>query len=340
MNKLEKILTSNNVVKDLNNNLDYILTIIPELKYEMGFNQNNPHHHLDVWNHTLLALSLSDNDLILRLTLLLHDIGKPFSYQDEKNIRHFYGHGEMSSYISRDILKRLGYKEEDINRLCYLIESHDKPITEKEIQNNYGLSLLRYKVQYCDALAHHPDKLEKRLEYLNRTKTLLEKNRPNNLTLIAAIGKNNELGKNNDLIWRLKEDLKFFKEQTTGHNIIMGYNTFISLPKKLPNRHHIILTHRDLQLDGDIDIYHNKYDILENIQNIEDEVFVIGGASIYREFISDANKLILTEIEAEDESADVYFPTFDKNEWDRELLCTHVDMIPKYKHVKYLRKKM
>ena len=180
--------------------------------------------------------------------------------------------------------------------------------------------------------------MEKRIAYLNKTKLLIEKSRLNNLKIIAAIGKNNELGKNNDLIWPIKEDLKFFKELTTNHNIIMGYNTYISLPNKLPNRHHIILTHRDIKVDNDIDVYNNKYDLLENINNVEDEIYIIGGASIYKEFIDDTNELILTEIEAEDKNADVYFPTFNKEEWSKEIICTHNDNNPPYKHVKYLRK--
>ena len=66
------------------------------------------------------------------------------------------------------------------------------------------------------------------------------------IKIIAAIGKNNELGINNELIWHLKEDLKFFKEETMGHKIVMGYNTFLSLPKLLPGRTHIVLTHHEI----------------------------------------------------------------------------------------------
>lgn len=77
---LESILTSDNVVDSINNNLDNLFRIIPEAKYMVGFKHNHPHHHLDVWNHTLLAISMSPNIIIVRLALLLHDIGKPFSY--------------------------------------------------------------------------------------------------------------------------------------------------------------------------------------------------------------------------------------------------------------------
>ena len=71
---------SDNVVECINNNLDYLLVLVPEIQYMIGFEHKHPHHHLDVWNHTLLALSLSQNDFDIRLCLLLHDIGKPFSY--------------------------------------------------------------------------------------------------------------------------------------------------------------------------------------------------------------------------------------------------------------------
>ena len=77
---LEEILLSEDIVSSINNNLDYLLNVIPEIKYMIGFEHKHPHHHLDVWNHTLLALSLSERDIDIRLTLLLHDIGNPFSY--------------------------------------------------------------------------------------------------------------------------------------------------------------------------------------------------------------------------------------------------------------------
>ena len=79
---LYDILLAEDVVLAIKNNMDYLLDIIPELKYMMGFDHKHPHHHLDVWNHTLYALSLSKRDFDVRFALLLHDIGKPFSYQE------------------------------------------------------------------------------------------------------------------------------------------------------------------------------------------------------------------------------------------------------------------
>lgn len=170
---LEEILTSDNIITSINDNLDYLVNLIPEIKMMFNFPHNHPHHHLDVWNHTLLALSKSPSDYEIRLVLLLHDIGKPLSYQDEDGIRHFKGHADKSSEISYLILKRLLFDENEIKRLCYLIKYHDTPITKDNIVEDYELTYKRYIIQECDALAHHPDKLSKRLSYLDQTKKLL-----------------------------------------------------------------------------------------------------------------------------------------------------------------------
>ena len=172
---LQSILLSDNIVESINDNMDYLLQIIPEIKSSIGFSQNHPHHHLDVWNHTLLALSLSEKDFDIRLSLLLHDIGKPFSYQDE-DVRHFRNHAKVSSNMAKEILNRLGYDEDYINYICYLIENHDTKIDDKLIKNNYDICLKLYKIQKCDALAHHPDKLERRKKYIETINKKLIKN--------------------------------------------------------------------------------------------------------------------------------------------------------------------
>lgn len=163
--KLYNILMSDDVVSCINNNLDDILNLIPELKNMIGFDQRHPHHHLDVWNHTLLALSYSSKDFDIRMALLLHDIGKPHSYQD-KEVRHFKGHPKVSSEMSFSILKRLNFSEEEILKLCYLIQEHDNPITDEEIINDKELAMIKFKIQCYDSLAHNPTKLEKRIKYL------------------------------------------------------------------------------------------------------------------------------------------------------------------------------
>ena len=156
------------------------------------------------------------------------------------------------------------------------------------------------------------------------------------ISLIAAIGKNNELGKNNDLIWHLPNDLKFFKEVTMNKNIIMGYKTYLSLPGKLKGRHYIVLTSKDRELDPDIDIYHSKEELLNNIKDNED-YYVIGGASIYEQLIDVCDRLYLTEIDAESD-ADVYFPSFDTKLYTREVLKSNSDNGINYNHVLYKRR--
>ena len=173
--KLEDILLEDNVVESINNNLNYLLKIIPELNTIMGFEHKNPNHHLDVWNHTLLALSLSEKDFDIRLTLLLHDIGKPVACVEKDGVRHFKNHQLISAAISKDILTRLGYDEAYIKYITYLVMNHDMPISRAQIENNYELSEKLFKIQTCDALAHNPEKLEKRKKYLEDTKEKLLK---------------------------------------------------------------------------------------------------------------------------------------------------------------------
>ncbi len=160
-----------------------------------------------------------------------------------------------------------------------------------------------------------------------------------NITMIAAIGKNNELVKDNQLIWPIKEDLKFFKEQTINKPIVMGINTFNSLPGILPQRKHFVLTSRNLDLAKEVVICHSIEDILKQTEEFE-EVMIIGGASIYRQFLDYANKLVLTEIAAEEKDADAYFPDFNHDEWNCEILSNNIENNIHYKHVIYTRKKI
>ena len=157
-----------------------------------------------------------------------------------------------------------------------------------------------------------------------------------NITLIAAIGKNLELGYNNDLIWKIPEDLRFFRENTNGKYIVMGLNTFNSLPGLLPNRKHIVLTHKDIELDPFVMIFHSIEELLSFISSVDEEVMIIGGAMMYSQMIKYADKMILTEID-DSKNCDVCFPEFDKNEWECELISKHIYEDINYKHVLYKR---
>lgn len=169
---LQELLLSEDVTCSINDNIDYLLEVIPELEYMIGFDHKHPQHHLDVWNHTLLALSLSKKDFDVRLCLLLHDIGKPFSYQEGK-IRHYFNHPKVSADIAKIILNRLNYDKDYIEYMCYLIEHHDTPINSSQIKNNYEICIKLYEIQKCDALAHNPNQLGRRKKYLKKTKVRL-----------------------------------------------------------------------------------------------------------------------------------------------------------------------
>ncbi len=135
------------------------------------------------------------------------------------------------------------------------------------------------------------------------------------ISIIVAVAKNNVIGKNNQLIWHLPEDLRRFKELTTGHTILMGKNTFISLGRVLPNRKHVVLYDKDdLKVDNEnVELVHSLNDFIK-YKDLDEEVFVIGGAMVYRQMIEYADKLYITEIDKEFEG-DVYFPAIDKNIW-------------------------
>lgn len=103
----------------------------------------------------------------------MHDIGKPFSYT-EGDIRHFKNHATVSSNMAKAILKRLNFDESFINEIFFLIKCHDVPLNDKYIIDNKEIAYKRYKIQYCDALAHNPEKLEKRIKYLTHFKEILD----------------------------------------------------------------------------------------------------------------------------------------------------------------------
>ncbi len=157
------------------------------------------------------------------------------------------------------------------------------------------------------------------------------------ISMIACVGKNLELGKNNDLIWHLPNDLKFFKQITLGKTVVMGRKTFESLPKKLPNRRNIVLMLPEEELIPDVDIFYSIDSVLEEIKKINDEVFIIGGASIYRQFLPYADKLYLTEVPMEEKEATVYFPSFEKDKYKKTILGENSDGDISYQHVLYER---
>ena len=131
--ELSQILLSNNPQDSIKENINIFLEVIPELKDLIGFNQNNPHHIYDVFDHTMKVLENTPPNLEIRLAALFHDIGKPKCYsEDEEGVGHFYGHDEVSTEMARTILKRLKYDNKTIENVCKLIEFHDYPIYDNE----------------------------------------------------------------------------------------------------------------------------------------------------------------------------------------------------------------
>lgn len=140
------------------------------------------------------------------------------------------------------------------------------------------------------------------------------------LSIIVAIAKNNVIGKDNKLIWHISEDLKRFKSITSGKSMIMGRKTFESLPGILPNREHIILTRdKTLKVDSDkVKVVNDLDTLIEKYSNCEDEVFIIGGAEVYKQLLPYAHKLYLTKID-NDFEGDTYFPQINYDEFRTEF---------------------
>ncbi len=155
------------------------------------------------------------------------------------------------------------------------------------------------------------------------------------ISLIAAVGKNLELGRSNDLVFHIKEDMQFFKSTTMGHPILMGSKTFASIGRALPGRTNYVVTrHPELLPDG-VEPVHDLRQFLESWQDSEEELFVIGGGTIYEAALPYAKTLYLTEIDATVDNADVFFPTFDHSKYSRAVIKKGKDDDLTYSFVKY-----
>lgn len=136
------------------------------------------------------------------------------------------------------------------------------------------------------------------------------------VSLIVAMGRNREIGKDNKLLWNIKEDLRWFKAHTMHKPVIMGRRTYESIGRPLPDRLNIVLSRdRDYQPHEDVVVRHRMGDIIREF-GMESELMVIGGAMVYKQFLPYTTKLYLTEIDREYE-ADTYFPDVDLSGWDR-----------------------
>ena len=133
-------------------------------------------------------------------------------------------------------------------------------------------------------------------------------------SIIVAIAQNMAIGKDNDLLWHLSEDLKYFKKTTSGKTVIMGYNTWLSLPiKPLPKRRNVVLVPDNSFDNSDFEAAYSIEEVAK-ICGTDDECFIIGGGSVYKQFLPLAEKLYITWI-FKDFKADTFFPEIDFSQW-------------------------
>jgi dihydrofolate reductase len=135
------------------------------------------------------------------------------------------------------------------------------------------------------------------------------------ISFIVAMDENRVIGKDNQLPWHLPEDLKFFKRTTMGHPIAMGRKTHESIGRALPGRENIVITRQLDYKSHDVTIFYLMEEFVEYCRNQDDEIFVIGGAEIFKETFEYADRLYITHIEEEFEG-DTYFPEFKEREWE------------------------
>ncbi len=159
------------------------------------------------------------------------------------------------------------------------------------------------------------------------------------ISFIVAIAQNNAIGCENKLLWHIPNDLKRFKKLTMGHTILMGMNTWESLPyKPLAGRRNIVMTHRQLEIPG-VEIAHSLNEALQMLDD-DKENFIIGGAQVYKAFLPYATKLILTIVHRDFE-ADTFFPEIDFSQWietEREDVLDTGDLGFDYSYITFIRK--
>ena len=168
------------------------------------------------------------------------------------------------------------------------------------------------------------------------------------LSLIVAVAQNNAIGRNNELLWHISEDLKYFKSTTTGHPVIMGRKTYESIGRPLPGRRNIVLTRGEMEIPPVKNPQTTSMEVVHSLEQVykiasgEGEFFVMGGGMLYNETFGKADYLYLTKIYAVAEDADTFFPEVRESEWDvvreSELMHDEENDID-FKFIVYKRKK-
>ena len=173
--RLKEMLQKDDVAAELAANIEELINIIPEFKEMIGKNHKHPHHHLTIDKHTFEVIrNLNTKDLELNMAGLLHDISKPIQYQEDGEVRHYRRHPEVSYIMTVQILTRLGFDKDFIDRVSYLVRKHDTIIDINNLDNTYEMIEKLLTLQYADARAHAPETVEKRIKILDGIKRELE----------------------------------------------------------------------------------------------------------------------------------------------------------------------
>ncbi len=135
------------------------------------------------------------------------------------------------------------------------------------------------------------------------------------LSIIVAVDSELGIGKDNWMPWNLPEDLKQFKERTLGHKIIMGYTTFSGLPGALKNRHTYVINQELLESSDNVTYINNLNKFISEVKDVEEEYFVCGGSSIYRQMLPHCKKMYISHVDGV-YPADTYFPIFEFSDWE------------------------
>lgn len=146
-----------------------------------------------------------------------------------------------------------------------------------------------------------------------------------NIIIIVAYSTNHVIGKNNGLLWHLADDMAFFKQQTSNKTVLMGKNTYLSLPKKfrpLPNRKNIVISRKEaIEKHEDLFWYNSLEEALQDVSYQEKEIYIIGGGLVYEQALPLADTVYATEVKV-DIKGDTYFPKLNPEDWKREVLHT------------------
>lgn len=157
------------------------------------------------------------------------------------------------------------------------------------------------------------------------------------ICLIACISQDGGLGYRGELLWHIPEDMKFFRKTTQGSTVVMGRKTYESIGRPLPNRTNVVLSSRPVK--GDV-VWCRDLDELRSYLDEEksDNIYIIGGATLYGRFLATADEILLTEVSAT-KPADVFFPDFDRTAWQTEVLSSDAYDNIEYRIIKYIRRR-